>query len=83
MMWAMLGLFGGVIAILFGLAPLGIAGIAVGVICQVAERKDEEVWEQVQDTAFGNIYPILSIVAALVIAAFCFVLLGVGLGASM
>jgi predicted lysophospholipase L1 biosynthesis ABC-type transport system permease subunit len=63
--------------------PLGVAGIAIGAICQIAERKDEEVWEQVQDTPAASVYPILSVVAALIVAAVCFAILGLGLEMTM
>ena len=83
-MWLMFGLFGGIGAILTGLVPLGIAGIAIGVICQIAERKDDEVWEQVQDTPVASaLYPILSVAAALIVAALCFAILGLGLEMTM
>ena len=83
-MWLMLGLFGGGLAITTGFVPLGVAGIVIGAICQFAERKDEEVWEQVQDTpAVSALYPILSVAAALVVAAICFAILGLGLEMTM
>ncbi len=76
-MWLFLGLFGGAGAILTGFPILGIIGIAIGAICQYSQRKDEEMWEQVQDIpVVSTVYPILSVIAALIIAAFCFALLG-------
>lgn len=76
-MWLFLGLFGGFGAFLTGFPILGFIGIAIGAICQYSQRKDEEMWEQVQDTPVVNtIYPILSVIAALIVAAFCFALLG-------
>ena len=82
-MWLMFGLFAGAIGLVTGLWPLGVAGIIVGVICQFAERKDERVWEQVQDTPAASVYPILSVIAALMIAAVCFAILGLGLEMTM
>ena len=83
-MWIMFGLFGGLGAILTGLVPLGIAGIVIGVICQFSERKDEEAWEKVQDTPVASaLYPILSVAAAVVVAAICFAILGLGLSMTM
>lgn len=75
-MWLFLGLFGGVGAFLAGLPILGAAGIAIGAICQYSQRKDDEMWEAVEDTPVANVYPILSVIAAIIIAAFCFALLG-------
>lgn len=82
-MYLMFGLFGGALAIMTGLAPLGIAGIVIGVICQISENKDNEVWEQVQDTPVSTVYPILSIAAALIVALLCFAILGLGLSLTM
>ena len=82
-MWLMLGLFGGALGIFSGLVPLGVAGIVIGAICQFAERKDEEVWERVQDTPAASVYPILSVVAALIVALLCFAILGLGLEMTM
>jgi hypothetical protein len=82
-MWLMMGLFGGILGILSGLVPLGVAGIAIGVICQIAERKDDEVWEKVQDTPVANVYPILSVAAALIVALVCFAFLSLGLSMTM
>lgn len=83
-MWVMFGLFGGFGAIAVGLWPLGVAGFLIGVICQFSERKDEEVWEQVQDTPVASaLYPILSVAAALIVALLCFAILGVGLQMTM
>lgn len=82
-MWLMMGLFGGSIAFLAGLFPLGVAGIIVGAICQIAQRKDDETWEQVQETPAASVYPVLSVVAALIVALLCFAVLGLGLGLTM
>lgn len=82
-MWLMFGLFGGIGAIMTGLAPIGIAGIIIGVICQFSERKDEETWERVQDTPVATVYPILSVAAALIVALLCFAILGLGLQMTM
>jgi hypothetical protein len=82
-MWLMLGLFGGGFAILTGFLPLGVAGIVIGAICQFAERKDEEVYKQVQDTPVATVYPILSVAAALIVALMCFAILGMGLSLTM
>lgn len=82
-MWLMLGLFAGAGATAVGLWPLGVAGLAIGVICQISERKDEETWQQVQNTPVASVYPILSVIAALMVAAICFAILGIGLEMTM
>ena len=83
-MWLIFGLFGGVLGILSGLAPLGVAGIVIGAICQFSDRKDEETWEKVQDTPIVNVlYPILSVVVALIVALLCFAILALGLEMTM
>jgi hypothetical protein len=79
----MLGLFGGALGILSGLAPLGVAGIVIGAICQFSDRKDEETWEKVQGTPAASVYPILSVVVALIVALLCFAILGLGLEMTM
>jgi len=79
----MFGLFGGIGAIAVGLWPLGVAGLLIGVICQFSERKDEEAWEQVQDTPAASIFPLLSVAAALIVAVLCFAILGLGLSMTM
>ena len=82
-MWLMFGLFGGIGAIMTGLVPIGIAGIIIGVICQISENKDNETWEKVQDTPVASVYPILSVAAALIVALLCFAILGLGLSMTM
>ncbi len=75
-MWIFIGLVGGALAIVSGFPVLGAVGITIGAICQYSQRKDEEAWEAVQDTPVANVYPILSVIAAIIIAVFCFALLG-------
>jgi len=82
-MWLMFGLFGGIGAIMTGLWPIGIAGIIIGVICQISENKDNETWEKVQGTPVATVYPILSVAAALIVALLCFAFLGLGLQMTM
>ena len=82
-MWLIFGLFGGVLGILSGLAPLGVAGIVIGAICQFSDRKDEETWEKVQDTPVASVYLILSVVVALIVALLCFAILALGLEMTM